>query len=975
MRVVLLLLVALLVPTASVAQPQPPMPAAAYAGKPIADVRLVSEGRPADEPAMVALVETRVGQPLSMAAVRETIIHLFSLGRFQDIQVDAVPAGDGVALRYDLVPLQTVSRVVFRGALGVSEGDVRRVMEDRFGRTPPVGRAAEVASLLEEQFYPDRGYLAATVKAAPSVARDPDRSVLAFDIDAGPRAIVRAVTFAGEPLEGTAAFLRALDVGPGDAYRPAEIRTRLAEYVEKLRKRGRYEAGATFVPAVDDKRTAVDLRFDVQPGPLITIVFRGDPLPKDRIKELVPVEREGSIDQDLLEDSTQRITEYLNQEGYWKASAQTSRDVRGDAVTIAFTIVNGLRYYVAPGGVLVNGNRQVPIELLRASLEGLEPGDVFVAGRLGAAVGAISATYLSRGFASFKIDTAMNELDPTPDGLGQVQPVIVIDEGPQTFVGEVTFEGNTHISSVELAGAVESGRGEPYHEAQIQDDRQAVQLAYLNAGFASAEVLVVPVVSQDRTRADLRFQIKEGPQTIVDHVIIVGNSRTDPRIIERELLLQSGRPLGLEDRLESQRRLAALGLFRRIRIDELPHGSPDRRDILVSVEEAAATSLSYGGGLEIGQRLRATGPGGEAEEHIEFAPRGFFDIGRRNIAGKNRSVNLFTRVSVRPQNASEDPTSDEGGIGFLEYRIVGTYREPRALGMRAADLIVSGVLEQGVRSSFNFARQGVNADMSRRLGALTRVSGRYSFGYTKTFDEQLSEREQADIDRLFPQVRLSSFGGSVSFDTRDDVIDPSRGGFLSAEAALAARALGGEVGFLKSYMQGFWFQTLPVGRRIIFATRAAVGLADGFPRTVETAADDGTATAETVEDLPASERFFAGGASTIRGFALDSVGAPNTIGESGFPRGGNAVLIMNAELRVPVWKDFGAALFVDGGNVFNRVTEFDLGELRGSYGIGVRYRSPLGPIRFDFGFKMDRREIAGTLERRRDFHFSIGHVF
>jgi outer membrane protein insertion porin family len=130
-----------------------------------------------------------------------------------------------------------------------------------------------------------------------------------------------------------------------------------------------------------------------------------------------------------------------------------------------------------------------------------------------------------------------------------------------------------------------------------------------------------------------------------------------------------------------------------------------------------------------------------------------------------------------------------------------------------------------------------------------------------------------------------------------------------------------------------------------------------------------------IEDLPASERFFAGGDTTIRGFALDRVGEAKTISPRGFPRGGNAVLVMNVELRIPVWKEFGAALFSDGGNVFERVSDFDVSNLRGSYGFGLRYRSPIGPVRVDLGFKMDRREVAGDLEKRTALHFSIGQAF
>jgi outer membrane translocation and assembly module TamA len=326
-------------------------------------------------------------------------------------------------------------------------------------------------------------------------------------------------------------------------------------------------------------------------------------------------------------------------------------------------------------------------------------------------------------------------------------------------------------------------------------------------------------------------------------------------------------------------------------------------------------------------------------------------------------------VALHPRNPDSSETT---GFGFSEYRFVGTYREPRAIGVNA-DLSLTAAVEQGIRSTFNFARKGVNAEIARRLAPGVRASARYSFGTTKTFDERLKPADQARIDRVFPQVRLSAFAGALSRDTRDDVLDPASGSFLSAEGSVAARALGGQVGFAKSYFQGFWFHRLPVRKRAVFAARAAVGLAEGFPRVVSSLGPlDQT---ETVKDLPASERFFAGGDTTIRGFTLDTVGAPNTISPTGFPKGGNALLLLNAELRLPVWRDLGAAFFVDGGNVFNRTSEFDLGQLRGGTGFGIRYRSPIGPIRFDVGFKMDRRVVGGKLEPARAFHFNVGQAF
>jgi outer membrane protein insertion porin family len=946
-------------------------PAAAYIGKPIVEVRLVSEGRPSDDPAALALIETRVGEPLAMAAVRESITHLFGLGRFQDVRVDALDAPGGVALRYELVPLHSVQRVDFRGALGLSEGLLRRTMTNRFGASPPAGRAPEIARTLE-QLYREHGYLRATVRSRATELHDPDRTLLEFEIDAGPQARIGTVEITGEPAEGRDAFLREVHARPSTPYDPLEIAAELADYVQKLRRRGRYLAAASYRPRPSADATVVDLTISLATGPVVTVAFRGDPLPPDRLAELVPIAREGSVDEDLIEDSIQRIKNYLNQQGYWKADALFERQEGDGTLTVVFTVRRGLQYRTADG-VEVQGNKAVSLEQLRPVLAKLQANAVFVESNLSAAVSAIAGTYQRLGFAQAKVAAAVNELTPSSAGQGLVKPVITITEGPLTLVGDVAFDGNASVPEALLRAVVGSVPGARFYQPQVVADYEAVLLEYRNRGFASASVVVVPALSQEGTRADLKFQIQEGQQTIVDHILIVGNTRTDRQVITRELLLEEGKPLGLEDRIESQRRLGALGLFRRIRIEPLSHQSGGNTDVLVTVEEAAATTLSSGGGLEVTRLLRA-GPGGGAQERLQFAPRGFLDVGRRNIGGKNRSVSLYSRLGLRPKAPSPDGT-ERPGFGFIEYRFVGTYREPRAFGVNG-DLTLTGVFEQGVRSAFNFARKGVNAEIVRRLSPGVRTSVRYSFGTTRTFDEQLNERDQARIDRIFPRaLRLSGFGGAISRDTRDDALDPTRGTFFSADGTVAARVLGGQVGFMKSYVQGLWFQRVPVKSRLIFASRLAVGLADGFQRVVQSTDEQMNPVTEIVEDLPASERFFAGGDTSVRGFALDTVGAVNTFSPTGFPKGGSALLLMNGELRLPVWGDIGAAVFMEGGNVFNRVSEFDFGELRGSAGFGIRYRSPIGPIRFDVGFKMDRREIGGVPEPRGAFHFAIGQAF
>ena len=946
--------------------PQSPSSAAAHAGRTIVRVDLAIDEHVVEDAALRDLLDTRVGTPLSMTSVRETIAHLYSLGRFQQISVDASALDAGVALRYDLVPIRSVERIEFRGNLGLGRSDLKDAVTSRFGPAPPESRAASVAEMLQA-FYFDRGYLAAAIRPIVEDVEGSDGSTLIFEIEAGTRASIRNVEITGDPGEPRAKFLENIHANPGRVYQRYDVQARLTSYVDELRHDGRYEArGSHRLTFQSDDGRNVDLAVSIDRGPEVTVRFEGDPLPKNRIEELVPVRREGSVDEDILEDSERRIVVFLNQQGYWKATAKATRQQTDGRIDIVFAVRRGPQYRI-DGGPQVTGNVSVPITELRERLVDLDDGDLFLGARLDAAAAGIRALYLERGFAQVKVESAANEVATPSQTEGRVKPVIAITEGPLVRIGSVSFTGNKQIPTAELIARARVATEQPYFERNVIQGREAILTEYLNRGFADATVNAVPTVN-DASRVDIRFEISEGPQSIVDHILVVGNVRTDTHIVEREVQLKPGEPLGLESLFETRRRLGALGLFRRIRIDQIQHGESNRHDIVIHVEESPPTTIGYGGGVELSEVL-VTGADGTADEDFELAPRGFFEVGRRNIAGKNRSANLYTRLALRSDRAATEESGSR--FGFPDYRVIATYREPRTFGLNA-DLIVTGAIEQGVRSTFKFSRKGVNAEFVRRLSPIMRASARYAFNTTRTFDEALTEEEQATIDRVFPQVRLSGFAGTIARDTRDDPLDPTRGWYVSGEGGFAARALGGQVGFVKSFVEAHAFRPLSKNRRVVLAGRLAVGMADGFPREVEVVGTDGVPTTDIIEDLPASERFYAGGDTTIRGFALDSVGTPETISESGFPKGGNGLVLVNAELRVPVWKDFGAALFVDTGNVFERVTQIDLSELRSAAGFGLRYASRLGPIRFDVGFKLGELRPG---ESRQAFHLSFGHAF
>lgn len=946
--------------------------AAQYVGRSIHAVTISIEGRPSTDRTLLDAVVTDPGMSLKMTDVRESIVHLYSLARFDDVQVEAESAGSEVDLHYLLTPVHPVAKVEFRGQLGLPESELRARMVDRVGATPSVSRSTDVVDALLS-LYHENGYLdAGVVPEAPILEHVHESATLVFDVNAGRQAIVAHSTITGTLDQPAAAVASRLGIAPGQPYHPAQLQQRLTAWVDSLKHSGFYEATSQTSATPNAGKTEVDLTVAITTGPHVTVQFTGDSIPKDKIPELVTIEQEGSVDPDTLDESVDRITNYFRQQGYWKASVAPPEQKQSDnQLVIVFQVTHGIQYKIAPGGVEVSGNRAVGIDELRPLIH-MSAGEPFISGRLDAAVAAIKQVYLTKGFASVDPESAINEVGP-----GLVTPVIAIKEGPHIVVGTVSISGNKGLTSTQLLGDVKTTAGAPYYVPSILADRDRIQVDYLNAGYASAEVTVPPptfVNIQDGERANIVFAVSEGAQTIIDHIFITGNTRTSRDVIEHALKLQEGQPLGLADQIETQRRLNALGLFRHVQISAVSHGDPSHRDVIVTVEEALQTTISYGAGLEIDRLLRATTDASGApatKEEYEFAPRGSFEIGRRNLGGRNRSLDLYTRVSLRPNDSAASPNL----FGFSEYRVVLTYREPQAFN-NFGDLTATAAVEQGIRTSFNFAREGLNVQLTHAFSKKVQGSARYSFDKTRIFDLDPStpEDQLLTVDIAFPQVRLSTFSFALSRDSRDDLLDPQHGTLLSADTTIAGRAAGSQIGFSKTFLQSFVYHDL--GKpHLVFAGGVRLGLATAFPQIVIVPDQNGIPTPTINRDLPAAERFFAGGDTTIRGYALDTIGTPATFTADGFPQGGGADLILNAELRAPIRGAIGGVVFVDGGNVYPRPADLDLSQLLGSVGFGVRYRSPVGPIRVDIGFKLKRRVLGGQLEPAYALHFSLGQAF
>ena len=969
-------------------------PAAAAAsqdhlGKTITDVRVEIAGVPATDVNVLGLIETRIGEPLALPAVRNTIEHLVGLGRFEDVRVFSMPTDQGVSLRWQLLPVRKIAKITVTGNAQLSDDAIRAELIDRFGSAPSTNRVADMVTALQA-YYEDRGFPRATV--LPRVQDEelsPERVELVLSIDAGDRVSIRTTQVTGSPLEPPAAILAALNLQPGRPYDRPAVDARIASYEETLRERGHYEARVrpSVVPSEDGRSVAVTI--NVEPGPRVRLVFAGDSLPGGDVEDLVPVRAERSADQDLLEDASRAIEHALREQGYRGAQAPYTRQEQGGELVVTFTLARGPLHRV--GSIDTEGSAALERAALAPLLQ-IKPGEPFVEARVGAIAGAITELYRVRGFAQAAVKVNIEVLPESLDAGVAFRPVAVrfeIDEGPQTLVASLEIDGAKAIGADALKSEMALTAGRPFYRPQLAVDRDVIERAYRSAGYQSVSVISQLAFADDRRKVAITWSVREGEQVTVDRILINGNDRISSALIERELTLRPGSPLSEQAMIDSQRRLAELGLFRRVRITELPRTGSLMRDVLVEVEEADTTTIDYGGGLEVG-RIREPDAGGTSED-LDIGYRAFLGVSRRNLWGKNRSVTLFGRVTLRQD--SDDGSGQPQGYGFHDYRGLFTFREPRAFGT-TGDAQFSAFVDQSRRTSYSFNRKGVTSEYARRLSTYT-VTGRYTFDYTKVFESPISPAEQVLIDRLFPQVRLSKVQGGVLRDSRDDVLDPQRGSVVGFDTSVAARILGSEVGFVKSFFQSFMYRRLP-GRGFVLAAGARLGAAVGFaqevppvleiahrpalaslPGPVPLGADGDELFEVVIRELPASERFFAGGDTTVRGFSLDSLGTEETLDEEqGFPLGGNAMAIFNLEARAPYWKDLQVVWFLDAGNVFARVSDFQLGELRPTSGVGFRYRSPIGPLRVDWGWKLSTRLLpGGGRERSNVLHISLGQAF
>jgi len=486
-----------------------------------------------------------------------------------------------------------------------------------------------------------------------------------------------------------------------------------------------------------------------------------------------------------------------------------------------------------------------------------------------------------------------------------------IVEGVQFRVGTVAIQGTEVLKEEEVRALVRLKPGEVFNRSLVRESVRAITDRYSAIGRARAEVTPAVDVQPETQRVNLTLSVREGGEVYVERINITGNTKSSEKVLRRELRVAEGELFTYQKLVRSRQRLFNLGFFDEVNVNVVPGSTPDRVVVNIDVKERATGLFSIGAGYSSLDNLFAT-----------------IDITQRNLFGRGQEVFLRFRIGSRSQLAL---------LGFTEPYLFD-------IPLRAGFDVYDRAREF---NDFNEDRLGGDLRASYPLGEFTTVSGVYRLESVKISDVAADASE--DLKREEGRRLNSVVEFTLARDTRDNVFEPTRGSRNSI--GLDVAGLGGDTHFLRVVGESAWYYPLPVFNWVL-GVRGMAGV-------IEPLADD---------EVPIFERFFLGGANTLRGQRTRSVGPRDA---RGAVIGGDKELLFSTELLIPVFPRFRIAFFFDAGNAYGFGKAFDPTDLRLGAGAGLRVFSPIGPLRLDYGVNLDRKpgEAAGQI------HFTVGSPF
>lgn len=878
------------------------------------------------------LIALRAGEPFEESRVRRTLRALRFSGLASEVAIYERPVEDGVVAVIAIWAATRVSAVELEGDLGLKADRLQAVIPFAAGQPLLEDRVVRGLYALKDLLI-EEGYLESTVDLEVAIDAPTLSARILYRVAAGARTRIGQVRFEGAAGRFTdLELLKALRSGPGDPYRSRALRENLERLQQHLIESGYRTAKVERLAEESAPREGVvDLIYRLEPGLRFEVVVTGDRLQDLEKRDLLPFLDEGGYDDALVLQAVERIRTDYQKRGHYRVVVKRTESRSADAIELRLDIRPGERFTLEE--LTFEGNEAFSAERL-ATLMSTSPRRLLLpkSGRLvdqelGADLSNLRSFYTLEGFDHARVGPARIVEQGT--SLTVVVPIV---EGRRRTVGTLVLEGLAPLDERALRADLPLAEGGPFHRLRVEQSVDLTRAQLERLGFGSAIVASSVTWDEDELVAAVTLRALPGHRELVDAVVIRGLDRTDSAIVRRFVGLEPGDPVSRSALLEVQRRLYALGVFSRVDV-RAPAATEvgDAREVLVEVFEGKAKAASIGFGYD-----------------SENGARGLLRLSHGNLFGRISSLTLDMLLSER------------------EYHSRLIFRQP-FLGSWEAEVLATLYDEHEERPDFVVDRSGAQVALQRRLG---RWASQLLASY------RIVELDAGEFNAEIPldsrNARVASLTPGTSLDRRDDPIDPKRGWMATAQLEYAFPFADANARFLKLFSQASVY--VPLGARTVFAASLRGGAIEPLASAPETRVAD-----ELELSAPAAELFYAGGRTSHRAYERDALGivGETLIVESPgspddpFPAGGGGLLLANLELRFPIAGPVGGTLFADGGNVWRDYRDVTPGEMKWGAGLGVRYFSPVGPLRLEIGWKLDREPFEDPYV----WYFSLGNAF
>jgi outer membrane protein assembly complex protein YaeT len=932
---------------------------ASFEGKTIVSVNYEPERQPLDPRDLQRVQLLHAGSALHAEDVASTIDRMFATGRYQDIQVDAEPSGTGVEIRFITKNAWFVGGTTVEGKISnpPNRGQVMNAVQldlgTRFSADVLPGAQKNV-----EDLFRNNGLYEADVHLETVEDAQHQQENVRIVVEPGKRANYEEPVIRGETILSDSTIVRATGwkirfINHWRKVTQTLTRSGIDKVEKKYQKKDRLTAEVN-LSALDYDPETIRARptLDIQAGPKIVLRSPQARVSKGRLKKYVPIYQEGAVDQSLLVEGARNLRDYFQSKGYPDVDV-TFRELppSKDQQTIEFLISRGPRRKLV--SVTIRGNRYFGDGTIRErmflqpSAFGLRWGRYSDAFRQRDET-TIADLYKANGFRDVQVSSSVET--NYRGKANQIAVVFRITEGPQWLVANLEVAGATHFKIQRILALLASGKGQPYSDVSVGLDRNQIVTLYSRDGFphASFEAHATPAAAPHQV--NLRYTITEGNQEFVRDVLISGLRQTDPELVHRNLRVDPNQPLNTVGIQEAQRNLYNLGIFAQINTAvQNPDGDDRYKYVLYDFEEAHRYTMNLGLGAEIAQLGETTSNLSAPTGGTGFTPRLTLDINRLNMFGVGQTAVFQTRLST------------------LEQRVSLSYIMPRVMNNPARTLSYS-ILYDNSRDIRTFASHRVEASVQLSQKFTRATTGLFRFAYRRVTTSDVVIPALL-VPAFLQPVRIGIISASLVQDRRDNPADPHRGMYNTIDVGWSPTYLGSQRSFAKALGRNATYYR--IGRNMVFARQFTFGVIAPY---------NTPASLYPADAVPLPERFFGGGNISLRAFPENQAGPRDTgapVGPgvmptqpTGFPLGGNAVLINNLELRFPLYgENIGGVLFHDAGNIYSSLSDVsfrfhqnnpqDFNYMVHAVGFGIRYKTPVGPLRVDLAYSINPPAFEG----------------